>query len=285
MSRIEHVIREFARNLYRHPGMLLGSFLSLTFLFLLFDLYWIAAGTSEQFYVQLLSRLRTDVFVSEAHADQDLEKLKDSLQELAGVRSASYISREMARKELSRMVGMDLLVGYDSANPLPRSFVLALDAAHLNVDSMYVLEERLMKLESIDTVFYSRGWLKKAEQTRATIREFGLILGALILLAALISSANAMRLTARTRAVGFHQMRLLGAGRRFLAAPFLIEGFLMGGMSAATGWFVIYYSLHRIEFTQIEIILPIRQDILIFCAIASMLGMLSVLFGLRKLVR
>jgi len=44
MSRIAHILKELSRNLYRNPGTALGSFLSLTLLFLLFDLYWIAAG-------------------------------------------------------------------------------------------------------------------------------------------------------------------------------------------------------------------------------------------------
>jgi len=47
MSRLGHIVSEQGRNLSRHLATSLGSLLSLTLLFLLFDLFWIAAATSD----------------------------------------------------------------------------------------------------------------------------------------------------------------------------------------------------------------------------------------------
>ena len=285
MTRTAYILRELGRNLYRNPGTAVGSFLSLMLLFLLFDLYWIAADTSDRFYTDLLSELRMEVFVAEDVADSTLSSMETSLATVEGVASVTFVSREMAREDLARMVGVDLLVGYDSLNPLPRSFVLTIKPDYLSVAEMAGIGTEIENRSDIALVYYSRRWLEKAESTRTTILNAGLVLGTLILLTALISSVNNIRLSSQARAVGFRQMRLLGAGRVFLALPFLLEGWLIGGLSATIGWLVIFYSRQEITFTQFELVIPAGQEIVIYCCATAFLGIISGLLGISKQLR
>ena len=80
-------------------------------------------------------------------------------------------------------------------------------------------------------------------------------------------------------------MRLLGAGRVFLALPFLLEGWLIGGMSATIGWLVIFYSRQEITFTQFELVIPAGQEIVIYCCATAFLGIISGLLGISKQLR
>jgi len=285
MSRFVYILRELARNLYRNPGTALGSVLSLMLLFLLFDLFWIATLTSDRFYRDLLSELHMEVYVPEELPDSEIGPLTRSIISLDGVRAAGFVSKETAREELSRLIGTDLLIGYDSINPLPRSFILTIEPEYLNTADMATLEKELAALASGSEIQYSRRWLKKAETTRSVILSIGLALGAIVLLTTLISSANSIRLMAKARAVGFRQMLLLGAGRLFVACPFLLEGFLLAGLSTAAGWVLIFHGKGRIAFTQFEIIVPTHEEIIIFCLIAALLGSLSGYLGIRRLLK
>ena len=275
-------MRELGRNIFRNFGTTSSSFLSLMLLFLLFDLYWIGAGTSENFYTDLLSELRMEAFVSEDVPDSTVPLLEADISTIEGVLTTSYISRSQAREELERMIGIDFLVGYDTLNPLPRSFVLSFAAHYLNSPHIEGIASELEAIDGIDDVSFSRRWLAKAETTRTVIRNGGLVLGVLILLAALISSANNIRLMTRARAVGFQQMRLVGAGRLFLAAPFLIEGLLIGGLSAAVGWWLVFLAAGKISFTLFEIVYPSLEDIIVFCLGTALLGLLSGYLGIRR---
>ena len=60
----------------------------------------------------------------------------------------------------------------------------------------------------------------------------------------------------RARTVGFQQMRLLGAGKIFLAFPFLMEGFFISGLAALIGWAAIFYARQQISLTQLSIVYP-----------------------------
>ncbi len=285
MIRIQHILKEFFRNVYRNPGTTLSGFLSMGLLFLLFDLFWVAAGTANKFYAELISDLQMEIFVSEAAPDSTLPAVQDRLSALAGVATVEYISKQTAREELTSLVGIDLLVGYDTVNPLPRSYLLSFNSDYLTIDGLAEIERRATAMEGISHVYYSRNWLEKAENTRGVIRNVGMILGAVILLAVLISTANNMRLMTRARAVGFQQMRLQGAGGLFLAFPFLIEGLVLAGLSAAAGWMAIFYSKNQIDFTQIEVIFPNSDDILLFCVAAAVLGVLSAFLGIKRFLR
>ncbi len=77
-------------------------------------------------------------------------------------------------------------------------------------------------------------------------------------------------------------MRLVGAGKLFLAAPFLMEGLLIGGLSAAAGWWLVFLAAGKISFTLFEIVYPGLEEIVVFCFTAALLGLLSGYLGIRR---
>jgi len=285
MTRIVFILKELGRSLYRHPGTVVTSLLSTTLLILLFNLFWVVMGTSERFYENLLSEMTMDVFLNEELPDSNLADLTEEIKNTEGVLSVLYISKEDARRELMHQVGTDLLVGYDSLNPLPRSYSLTFETKYMNLADIAEIAGKLQTLPGVMEASYSRGWLEKVENTKSIILEIGLVLGLIIFLSALISSANNIRLMTRTRVVGFQQMLLLGAGRMFISLPFFIEGFLIGGLSAVLSWLVVFYGYDRLTFTRFEVVIPALNEIYLFCLATALLGGISGYLGVRKLLR
>ncbi len=285
MSKLTHVLGELGRNVVRHPLASVASLLSLALLLLLFDLFWIAAQTSNRFYQDLLSEVEMELFVSESLSDSAATGIQRDLEIYPEIASVRYLSKDDARRELESLVGVDLLVGYDTINPLPRSYLLSFTPAVLSTHVLDSLQTALVTDDRIDAVEYGREWLAKAESTRNLIRDVGIGLGALILLAALINATNSLRLLARTRAEGITQMLLLGSGRLFVAAPFILEGMLIGGVSAAVGWLAIRFAASRVDITQVEIIMPTVEQIVGYCLVLAFLGGLAGWLGVSKFLR
>ncbi len=285
MIRLGHILREFGRNLYRSPWTALGSVLSLTLLFMLFDLYWISANTFDRVYDRLLSDLQMEVFVAEDVEEIQIPELRATVAAVEGVSKTTYISKEQARELMLASMGTDLLAGYDTLNPLPRSLILDFDVDYLTVDHMAEIEQQLGSMPAISEVYYSKGWLAKTENTRGIILQFGMALGILIIVTALISSVNNIRLMSRIRAEGLAQMRLLGASRMFLFAPMLLEGLVVGGLSAVIGWVGLLYARSQISFTQLELVFPTTVEIVAFCVGTGLLGIISGYLGVRNLLK
>ncbi|PWB75308.1 hypothetical protein C3F09_02805 [candidate division GN15 bacterium] len=285
MIRLRYYLREIGRNLYRYPGTAVGSILSLTLIFLLFDLFWVAAGTSNRMYQQLLTQVQMEIFVSDNLPDSVMTPLAGAIADIPGIKDVRYVSREDARLELTRLVGTDLLTEYDTLNPLPRSFILDLDQSVKNLASMEMLDQSLRQISGVTDVSYSRDWLSKAEETRSMVTRVGMILGLIILLTAVINSGNNIRLMTRARGGGYGQMLLLGAGRWFLALPLMLEGFLLCLLSAVLSWGIVLFAGRKIAFSQFAIVMPPVGDIALFCGAAALLGFVSGYVGVRKLLR
>jgi cell division transport system permease protein len=285
MLRIKHVAREIGRNLIRYPGTSIGSFLSLALIFMLFDLFWVGARSADKIYSGLMTQVRMESFIDESVPDSTLAQLAGAVSDLHGIAGVQYVSKDDARSELTRMTGTDLLVGYDTLNPLPRSFLITLEPESVNGATMTSIEDSLRDISGIIDVQYSRTWVSKAEAAKSLIWRLGLGLGAIILLTAVIISTNSIRLMTRARGTGIRQLQLLGAGGLFIAMPYLVEGLLIGGLSAVAGWGAIIYGRNHIEITQFEVILPTQEQIILFCCGTALLGLLSGLLGLRRLLR
>ena len=285
MIKLGHILKEFGRSVYRYPFSALGSLLSLTLLFLLFDIYWIAAGTFDRMYDNLLSDLQMEVFVAEEVEEIQIPELREAVRSVEGVAELSYISKEQAREIMAGMLGSDLLAGYDSTNPLPRSFILQFDTPYLNTNDMMAIADQIRSMPAITDLYYGEEWLDKTENTRGIILQLGMALGIVIILTALISSVNNIRLMTATRSVGLAQMRLQGASRMFLFAPILIEGFIISGVAAAIGWGLLWYGQSQISFTQLELVVPNPDDIVLFCIGTGLLGVISGYLGVRKLLK
>ena len=161
MIRIIHIFKELLRNIFRNPGTTFSAILSMTLLLLLFDLFWIAAGTSDRFYDDLLSNINMELFINEEYPDSTLNILENNISTVPGVSELIYISKEDARNELSRLVGVDLLVGYDTANPLPRSYIISFQQNYLTTEKLSGIEKALVSLDGVSHVNYSKNWLDK----------------------------------------------------------------------------------------------------------------------------
>jgi len=107
----------------------------------------------------------------------------------------------------------------------------------------------------------------------------------LIVAAALVGSANNIRLMTRAQAIGFRQMLLQGAGRLFITLPYLVESLLISGLAAILGWVLVLYGRTRITFTQFNVVFPPQTEIILFCAGVALLGAFSGFLGLRKMLR
>jgi len=177
MSRLAHILKEFGRNIYRFPFTALGSLLSLSLLFLLFDLYWIGAETFEKTYERLLSDLEMEVFIAEEVPEVQIPDVQAAVAGVEGVSSIRYISKQDAREIMHASLGVDLLAAYDSLNPLPRSFIVDFETPYLTSDQVVEISAQIKGMPVVTELYYNEDWLKKTEGTRSIVLRIGMALG------------------------------------------------------------------------------------------------------------
>jgi cell division transport system permease protein len=87
---------------------------------------------------------------------------------------------------------------------------------------------------------YGQEWVDRLSGVIRLLRLLGLGVGLALGLASLLIVSNTIRLAVYARAEEIEVMRLVGASRLHVRAPFLLEGMIQGTLSAGLALLLLY---------------------------------------------
>jgi len=174
------------------------------------------------------------VYVRDDAGREQLAAVNDLLTKSGLTSSIQFFSKEEAQREFAR--DFPDLASASAAlerNPFPASFAVRLNARAQStpeeVDSMASL---LSSLPGVADVRYDRTWIARLNSTIRFVRGVGIAIIVFLAFASAMTVASVVRLTAMARSDEIEIMQLVGAPFAYIRGPFIIEGFLQGGMGA-----------------------------------------------------
>lgn len=215
----------------------------------LFGLFLVGLINAKQMTDRLSGRLEVVAYLNDNISRESLTALLEDVEGFPEAREVRYTSKEDALKSLKEELAANsyILDGLDM-NPLPASIVIKLKEGFQNPPGLKKVAGRLRGRESIDELQYGGEWLEKFSALISIIKIGGAVLAIGLVLSTMLIVSNTIRLTIQTRMDEIEVMRLAGATRLFIKAPFFIEGVMLGGIGAvfATAamavlkWFIGY---------------------------------------------
>lgn len=176
-------------------------------------------------------------------------ELKKNLDASDFVKYTEYITPEEAAKELQKELGEDF-IGFLGYNPLLPSIDLRLNAQYANVDSLKVIEAKLLQNSDIKEVYYQESLVEMINANVRRISIFILVFSFLLLIIAIALINNTIRLSVYSKRFLIRSMQLVGATKSFIRTPFILTGILHGllaalfASSALVG--ILYFLLQQI---------------------------------------
>ena len=163
-------------------------------------------------------------------------------------------------------------------NPLPFTLRIRL----LDPTQTEAVATRLRSLPGVAEVDSVSDEVQTFLAINDAFRVVGSILIVVLLSAALFAIVNSIRAAITARKDEIEVMRLVGATRGFIRAPFLIEGFLLGLFSAIITLALVLpgYRFVADILTENLPFLPLERDPLALLQVAVLLAALSLLVGL-----
>lgn len=151
------------------------------------------------------------------------------------VASVELVSSDEARRRFDgAFPGLSELLETDE--PLAPSLELELRETAPDPAAFEAWVEKLRSRPEIAMVDDDRQWLRQVELFAALLGAVGYGLGGLLLIAAVLTTASVIRLTAHVYRQEITVLRLVGGTDFFIRGPFVVEGFLqglVGGLLAA----------------------------------------------------
>ena len=218
----------------------------------------------------------------------------DLLQRLEGaewVEEMRRVSAERARQRFAEIFPSlsDLTLEWEE-EPLPASIELSLDPAWSADERLASWLAELRGHPAVDLVDDDRDWLRQLELLVAVFRGVGLTLGGLLLVAASLTIASVIRLTAYLYRDEIAVLRLIGATEFYIRGPFYAEGLVqgaVGGLAAMVGLYASYRIIRPqsdaalLGTVLVGDFLPLPQ-LLFLLVLGSLAGLLGAVLSLRR---
>lgn len=235
----------------------------------------------------LKENMKISVIFNQEVTGEQAEKYAGSASLLPYVKDVRVVSREEGEKELAKMLGEDFLSVFETS-PVPVSADVSLKAEYVAADSLALVVKALSASPLVDEVDSRQGLVEALDTNLTKISAVFAVLIAVLLFISFALINNMVRLSVYARRFTIHTMKLVGATRSFITAPFLkaalVQGLVASVISTAalSG---ILYALNR-SFPEFFSVLS-RSSLLISAGIifatGALLCTLSTYFVVGKL--
>jgi len=171
--------------------------------------------------------MQISVMMKQSVTDEAALEFRESLENERYIKSTVFVSKEQGQRELAEQLGEDFLDVFETA-PIPVSIDVTLEADYVSSDSLEVVRAEISESSLVDEVVYQRSLV---DALNANLSKISLILGIFIGLLLFISFVlinNTVRLNVFARRFTIHTMKLVGATRSFIRAPFLVQSAFQG---------------------------------------------------------
>jgi cell division transport system permease protein len=161
-----------------------------------------------------------------------------SIQELVGrsglAVSQQHISKEQAASRFKQdFPDLAATAGQLQRNPFPASIDIRLRPdVRAAEDAVDALAKTLGTQPGVSDVRYDRRWLSRLNSVIRFVRTIGIVIVAMLAIAAALTVANVVRLAAHARRDEIEIMQLVGAPFTYVRGPLVLEGVMQGGAGA-----------------------------------------------------
>ena len=215
----------------RLAGAWLSTVISISLVLLLVGVAGLLVANARSVSDYFKENMQVSVLMKQEVGDDEAMEYVSDLDAKPFIKSTTFVSREQGAKEMTDLLGEDFLNVFEAA-PIPVSVDVTLKADYVSSDSLEVVKNEIMKSPLVDEVVYQQSLVDKLN---TNLRKISMVLGVFIVLLLFISFVlinNTVRLNVFSRRFTIHTMRLVGATKSFIRAPFLVQAVFQGLFSA-----------------------------------------------------
>ncbi len=283
----QYTIKEGVAGFRRQKLAALGSILTITISLLLLGMFYLLSVQASKAVEQIRLQVDVEVFLDESLKKNKIADVQIQIQGVEGIANAEYFSKEEAAEFFKKEFGEDIGNVLDF-NPFPPSFKITLKEQFRTAEKVEAITTKLKAIKGVDDVVYRKDMLEFFDNRTKGLNSLAFALGIFLAFSAVVLVSNSIRLTIVARKNAIQVMKLVGATRWFIRAPFLLEGVLLGlfGGFFASG-LLFYFVTATKEILPFELTSIVQASIrfyLMIIAAGSTLGLLGSLFSARKYI-
>lgn len=255
------ILNEALRDLRRAGRVGVSAILLIALSLTALGGFWLLSLNLGRAVDQWGDRVRMIVYLKDEPPAAKLDDLLQRIEAVGGIQRLRYVSKSEALRSLKRSLGGQADVAEQlPRNPLPASVEVTPDAATATPDGTRALVDRLGTLPEVEEVQGGSQWVDGLAQFRLLFQMVGLVVGAVLALAAILTVTTATTLVLHLRRDEMEIMRLVGATESVIRGPRLLQG-MAQGLVAAIVALAALEAAYGLAAPRLEPLLPVTLGI------------------------
>lgn len=237
MSTNGYLIKEGYINLRKHGSKTFSTILVICATMIIIGIFLLLFQNVNVNVKTVREEQGLQAFIEDSATESDVEYITDKVKNISGVKEVKYITKEMGF-ENAKEVFKDydyFLSGLENVDIFPRSLVIKF----LDISNSSTVKEEVEKIDGIYKVRYDESTIEAVVAISKIANVFLLGVGAVLLVVSIFIISNTIKLAVYSNKREIFIMRYMGATNKFIKTPFVVEGALMGIVSAITSFILL----------------------------------------------
>ena len=225
------------------------------------------------------SKPQVTAFFKDEATEQNINDLKNQLEQTGMVSSTKYVSKEQALQIYKEQNKSDpLLLDLVTADILPAS----LEISTVRIEDLGPVSDILKKSPYVSEVIYQKDIVSTLARWTNAIRIIGIILIVVLTVVSIVIMMTVIGFKVSQKREEIEIMKLLSATNWYIRMPFMLEGILYGAVGTLIGWLIaagglLYFSPYLESFLQGIPVFPVSPVFLLGLLLGELV--LAVLLG------
>ena len=237
MTTNTYLIKEGYENLKKHGSKTFSTMLIICATMLVLGIFMILFTNVNKNVETVKVEQGIQAFIEDTATDADIEYIKDAIKKIDGVGEIRYISKDEAYEDAKNVFKDQeyFLEGLDKVQIFPASYVVKF----ADIEKADNIKSQIEKIDGIYKVKYNSSTINAVISISKIANIFFLGIGVVLLVVSIFIISNTIKLAVYSNKREIFIMRYIGATNKFIKKPFVIEGAIMGIVSALISFMLI----------------------------------------------
>ena len=232
----------------------------------------------------------TSVYILKEKNDIEAKQIGKQIEEIENVDKVTFVSKHEAVEQFKNTLGDQLFDRIKDEDPLNDKYIVSFK----DTEKYEQTVDKIKTIDGVQSVTDRRDFARKLTKVSNLVTIVAVCIVAALIVISLFIIANTIRTTMYSRRFEISIMKSVGATNMFVRMPFLVEGMVLGFISAAiaTGVLALLYraasgmveridlGISAIPFTSVLIIL-----VLSFIVVGVLVGFFGGFISIRKYLK
>ena len=243
MRNFGYLLREGFRSVWKNRLMAAASIIVLTACILITGLAALVFINVNYVFEQVAHQNVVVVWLQRDVTDADIKAVGDELNAMSNVSGVEFLSKEEILDRYAKEMGSEeLYEALKEDNPMQDSYIVTFYDLSLFEQTLDDIRD-LPQTESIEA---QTKLADQLSQLRNILMIAGAVVVVLLVLVSLFIISNTIKLTVYSRRLEIGIMKAVGATNFFIRTPFVVEGAVIGLLSALVAYLVTWLAYDRV---------------------------------------